>query len=101
MSGAWQTWGFVVLLWHLYIWCELGLTPYEEGGYMLCKGRLIFFKMGNVLKKKQNVPLQKEELFNNELLAHFVKEQLCAYNKASINTSNEKARSLCIKEWTR
>jgi len=49
---------------------------------MLCKGRLTFLKMG----KKQNVPLQKGELFNNELLGHFVKEQLCPYNKASITT---------------
>jgi hypothetical protein len=36
--------------------------------------------------------LQNGELFNNELLAHFVEEQLCAYNKASINTSNEKGQ---------
>ncbi len=55
---------------------------------MLCKGRLTFLKMG----KKQNVPLQNGELFNNELLAHFVEEQLCPYNKVSITTRKEKGQ---------
>jgi hypothetical protein len=49
----------------LPVWCltNFGLcgTFDEEGGYMLCKGQLTFFKMGNVLEKKQNVPLQNGE----------------------------------------
>jgi hypothetical protein len=68
------------------------INPYEEGGYMLCKGRLNLLQNGECFEKNK---LFLCKMGNSSIANCWLtlwRIQLCPYNKASITTSKEKGQ---------